>query len=272
MAELYKKPIFDCVHGFIHLTKTEDKIVNSLYFQRLRWIKQLGWSHYIFPGATHTRFAHALGVLFVMDKIVRSLDRGVDDDKLFNLHVRDQSTMFHRKMRLAAMLHDVGKVGIPDAILKKPGGLTDDEFDVIKTHPVIGARLFVDPNSELDTISRDIALCHHERWDGSERGYPGYVDIDSGKPLPGYTQPNGKAQKRAAEAIPIWARIVSIADVYDALSCRRSYKEPWTQDQVFEELQKSSGSQFDPELVDIFVAMREEMQAIRARYPDLHSE
>jgi response regulator RpfG family c-di-GMP phosphodiesterase len=65
---------------------------------------------------------------------------------------------------------------------------------------------------------------------------------------------------------------VSIADVYDALSCRRSYKEPWTQDQVFDELQKSSGSQFDPELVEIFVARREEMQAIRARYPDLHSE
>jgi len=175
-------------------------------------------------------------------------------------------------LRIAAMLHDVGKVGIPDAILKKPGGLTDEEFDVIKTHPVIGARLFIDPNSELDTISRDIALCHHERWDGSERGYPGYVDIDSGAPLPEYLQPNGKPQKRSAEEIPLWARIVSIADVYDALSCHRSYKEPWTQDQVFDELQKSSGSQFDPELVEIFVARREEMQAIRARYPDLHSE
>src|ERR1035438_1507613 len=108
MAEIYKKPIFDCVHGFIHLTKTEDKIVNSLYFQRLRWIKQLGWSHYIFPGATHSRFSHALGVMNVMDQIVRSIGKGVDSDKLFNPHVKDQTTMFHRKLRLAAMLHDIG--------------------------------------------------------------------------------------------------------------------------------------------------------------------
>jgi len=175
-------------------------------------------------------------------------------------------------LRIAAMLHDVGKVGIPDAILKKPSGLTNEEYDVIKTHPVIGARLFYDTSSELDEVSRDIALCHHERWDGSERGYPGFVDIDTGLPLPGYAMESGKAIKRKGNEIPLWARIVSIADVYDALSCRRSYKDPWTQDQVFEELQKSAGSQFDPELVEIFVCMREEMQAIRAKYPDLHSE
>jgi HD-GYP domain-containing protein (c-di-GMP phosphodiesterase class II) len=170
-------------------------------------------------------------------------------------------------LRIAAMLHDVGKVGISDAILKKPGKLTDEEYDVMKTHPVIGAKLFGDPNSELDRMSYDIAMCHHERWDG--RGYPGYVDPADGMPLPDKTGPSGRPLGRAEEESPLWARIVAIADVYDALSSRRSYKEPWTQDDVFAELAKSAGSQFDPELIDIFLSLREEMISIREKYPDL---
>jgi HD superfamily phosphohydrolase len=108
MADTFKKSIFDSIHGFISLTHTEDRIISSPYFQRLRWIKQLGWSHYIYPGATHTRFAHALGVMAVMDKLVKSIGRGVDDDKLFNTKIHDKRTMFHRKLRLAALLHDIG--------------------------------------------------------------------------------------------------------------------------------------------------------------------
>lgn len=108
MADTFKKSIFDSIHGFISLTRTEDRIIASPYFQRLRWIKQLGWSHYIYPGATHTRFAHALGVMSVMDKIVKSIGRGVDDALLFNIKIHDEKTMFHRKLRLAALLHDIG--------------------------------------------------------------------------------------------------------------------------------------------------------------------
>ncbi len=108
MTSRFKKSIFDSIHGFISLTQTEDRIISSPYFQRLRWIKQLGWSHYIYPGATHTRFAHALGVMAVMDKIVKSIGYGVDDAKLFNIKVGDERTMFHRKLRLAALLHDIG--------------------------------------------------------------------------------------------------------------------------------------------------------------------
>src|SRR5258708_32303920 len=108
MADTFKKTIFDSIHGFIAVTQTEDRIISSPYFQRLRWIKQLGWSHYIFPGATHTRFSHALGVMRVMDKILKSLHKNVDEGKLFNPAIRDERTMFHRKMRLAAMLHDIG--------------------------------------------------------------------------------------------------------------------------------------------------------------------
>jgi len=169
-------------------------------------------------------------------------------------------------LRISAMLHDVGKVGIADAILKKPGKLTDEEYDVMKTHPIIGARLFNDATSELDIMSREIALCHHERWDG--RGYPGFIDVANGAPLPEKILPNGKAVGKATEESPLWARIVAIADVFDALSCRRSYKEPWTQENVYEELIRSSGSQFDPELIEVFLSIREEVQSIREKYPD----
>ncbi|MDD4308972.1 MAG: HD domain-containing protein [Candidatus Cloacimonetes bacterium] len=184
-------------------------------------------------------------------------------------HQIAEAELRHNKdlLRIAAMLHDVGKVGISDAILKKPGKLNDEEYDVMKTHPIIGARLFGDPNSELDSMSRVIALSHHERWDG--RGYPGYINPANGEPLPGKQLDNGKAMGMAADEAPLWARIVAIADVYDALSCRRSYKEPWTQENVFEELDRSAGSQFDPELIEIFLAIRDSVQSIREKYPDL---
>ncbi|MCB5271496.1 MAG: HD domain-containing protein [Candidatus Cloacimonetes bacterium] len=179
-----------------------------------------------------------------------------------------ETEMQHNKdlLRVAAMLHDVGKVGIADAILKKPDKLTEEEYDTMKTHPYIGACLFRDSASELDTMSMEIAIGHHERWDG--RGYPGYIDMADGKPLPGKMLPDGKALGKTGEETPLWARIVAIADVYDALSTRRYYKEPWTQDDVFDELKRSSGSHFDPELIEIFVFIRDAVQVIRQKYPD----
>lgn len=173
-------------------------------------------------------------------------------------------------LRVAAMLHDVGKVGIPDSILKKPGKLTDEEFDVIKTHPIIGARLFSDPTSELDRISMEIALRHHERWDG--RGYPGHVDVQSGKPMADKLLPNGRAAGYLEDETPLWARIVAVADVYDALSSRRCYKDKWDQDDVYAEMGKCAGTQFDPEIISILLDLMEEFAAIRTRYPDIHTE
>ncbi|MCB0407914.1 MAG: HD domain-containing protein, partial [Bdellovibrionales bacterium] len=109
MAESeFKKVIFDNIHGYITLNKVESRILETPYYQRLRWIRQLGFSFYIFPGATHTRHAHALGVLHVMHKIIKSIGKATTDTKLFDPNARDEKTTFHRMMRLAAMLHDIG--------------------------------------------------------------------------------------------------------------------------------------------------------------------
>lgn len=99
---------FDPIYGFIELTETENRIIHSPYYQRLRWIKQLGFSHYIFPGAEHTRFAHAMGVMHMADKMLRALDLGVPNEKLYNLKARDKKTIFHKSVRVAALLHDIG--------------------------------------------------------------------------------------------------------------------------------------------------------------------
>ena len=180
----------------------------------------------------------------------------------------NQNEMHHKKdiIRIAAMLHDVGKVAIPDAILKKPGRLDDEERSVMQQHPYLGAKLFTDKQSELDIMSQEIAFCHHERWDG--KGYPGYVDIFSGKALPDYAAENGKAIGKKGEEIPLWARIVAISDVYDALSSKRSYKSAWTQEDVLRELKKSGGTQFDPELTELFLEIIDVIQSIRQKYPD----
>ncbi len=169
-------------------------------------------------------------------------------------------------IRIAAMLHDVGKVAISDTILKKPGKLDDEEFAIMKTHTYEGAKLFGEKQSELDMISEQIALNHHERWDGF--GYPGYIDKATGKPMKDYILPNGKVQGKKDEEIPLWARIVAISDVYDALSSRRVYKAAWSQDEVVQEMLSQAGKQFDPELMEVFGDLIEVLQSIRAKYPD----
>lgn len=103
-----KKVIFDNIHGYITLNRVETRILETLYYQRLRWIRQLGFSFYIFPGATHTRHAHALGVAHVMDRILKGLGIAASEEKFFDPKARDEKTTFHRTMRLAAMLHDIG--------------------------------------------------------------------------------------------------------------------------------------------------------------------
>ena len=165
-------------------------------------------------------------------------------------------------LRMAAMLHDVGKVAISDLILKKPARFTPEEYDIIKTHTLSGAQLFEDSHSELDKMALEIALTHHENWDGS--GYPGYVDIRTNKPSDGRDEIVG----RKKEEIPLWGRIVAIADVYDALRSKRVYKEAWSEDDVLEEMRKMRGIKFDPELIDIFFDVLPSIQTIAEKYAD----
>ncbi|GAB6095767.1 HD domain-containing protein [Desulfatiferula olefinivorans] len=167
-------------------------------------------------------------------------------------------------LRMAAMLHDVGKVAISDLILKKPGRFEPGEFDIMKTHTLHGARLFNLGRSDYEDAARQVALSHHERWDGG--GYPGHVDIDTGEPLSGYRLPDGRARGKKGEEIPFYGRIVALADVYDALCSSRVYKEAWKESDVLDLIAKEAGAQFDPELVEIFFEALDVIRSIQERY------
>ena len=147
-----------------------------------------------------------------------------------------------RNLYLAAPLHDVGKVGIPDGVLLKPGRLDPDEFDLIKTHPAIGKRILGGSASELIRLAAEIAGSHHERWDGS--GYP---------------------EGLAGAAIPLAARIVAVADVFDALTTSRPYKEALSFEAALACIQAESGRHFDPACVAAFCARWPDIQAAGGR-------
>ena len=169
-------------------------------------------------------------------------------------------------LRMAAMLHDVGKVGTSDLILKKPARLTQEEFEVMKQHTLYGARLFGERQSDFDVAAAKVALNHHEKWDGT--GYPGHVDVHTGAPLDGKVGPDGAPQGKQADEIPLFGRIVALTDVFDALSSRRCYKDAWDESQVLETIQKDAGTHFDPELVEIFFSSLKMIRAIQERYQD----
>jgi len=169
-------------------------------------------------------------------------------------------------LRMSAMLHDVGKVGISDLILKKPDRFNQDEYQIMKQHTVLGAQLFQDLQSDFDEAAAQVALNHHERWDGD--GYPGHVDIITGRPIQGRTRPDGIPLGKKESEIPLFGRIVALVDVYDALSSARVYKEAWNESRVLDTIEKEAGAQFDPELVDIFFSSLDMMRAIQKRYID----
>jgi HD-GYP domain-containing protein (c-di-GMP phosphodiesterase class II) len=168
-------------------------------------------------------------------------------------------------LKIAAMLHDVGKVAISDVILKKPARFTPEEFLIMQHHTVYGSGLFVDPQSAIDLIAQEIALTHHENWNGT--GYPGWVDPRTGDPLK--TNDAGKPLGKKEEEIPLTGRIVAIADVFDALCSRRVYKEPWDEDEVLREIYNLSGTKFDPELVDIFFEILPHIKQIQSLNPEV---
>ncbi|MDD2468862.1 MAG: HD domain-containing protein, partial [Desulfobulbus sp.] len=148
-------------------------------------------------------------------------------------------------LEAASPMHDIGKIGIPDAILHKPGRLTPEEYEIIKNHTVIGQHILRVSDRKLFASARTIALQHHERWDGT--GYPCGLQ---------------------GEGINIMARISALADVYDALSLGRVYKPPWPQEKVLQFIQQQRGAMFDPRIVDLFFEHLDELEAIKLRLSD----
>ncbi len=167
---------------------------------------------------------------------------------------------FRDNLRIAARCHDVGKVGVPDGILKKPGKLTEDERNIMKGHTCIGAQIFTPIESDLDEMTRDVCLHHHDWWNGDTSGYPGDVDYMDYEPSTSLIINSRDILK--GEQIPLAARIVAIADVYDALRHARSYKEGWTEEDTFNEIKRNAGLQFDPELVDVFLDIKNRIEEI----------
>ena len=153
-----------------------------------------------------------------------------------------------RTLELAAPMHDTGKIGIPDSILKAPRKLDKKEWEVMKKHVILGFDILSHSDTPVFQMAAEIALYHHEKWDGS--GYPMGV---------------------SGENIPISARIVAIADVFDALTMKRPYKNAWPVDKAVEEIKNGSGSHFDPELVYVFNSNIAEILKIKD-YWDNHSE
>ncbi len=145
----------------------------------------------------------------------------------------------------AAPMHDVGKIGIPDKILLKPGKLDADEWEIMKKHSAYGAEIIGEDSNPLLKMSRTIALSHHERWDGS--GYP---------------------EGLSGEAIPLEARIVAIADVFDALTSMRQYKDAWSVEKAVDHISQSRGAHFDPHLVDLFELVLPQILEVKANYQD----
>jgi cyclic di-GMP phosphodiesterase len=163
-------------------------------------------------------------------------------------HADEVDSEFVRLVYQTSPLHDIGKVGIPDCVLLKPGRLSDHEFDIMKSHTLLGAHtleaaLANYPTARFLQMARDIALSHHERWDG--RGYP---------------------HRLAGKDIPLAARIVAVADVYDALTSKRVYKGSFTHTVAREIILADSGSHFDPDVVEAFVAVESDFLTIRERF------
>ncbi|GAB0057842.1 Cyclic di-GMP phosphodiesterase response regulator RpfG [Candidatus Magnetaquicoccaceae bacterium FCR-1] len=146
-------------------------------------------------------------------------------------------------LQMAAPMHDIGKIGIPDSILKKPGKLNADEWQSMKTHTLIGRDILLESQDPLFQMGALIAHQHHERWDG--QGYPQGIQGD---------------------AISVWARIVSVADVFDALTMKRPYKEEWPVEKAVEVMHKDSGSHFDPKMLELFRGILPEILRIKEAF------
>lgn len=198
---------------------------------------------------------------------VSSYSLEIYDRWAFNHNIPFEEVHKYRDaLKIAAKFHDVGKVGISDIILKKTfPRFTEEERNIMKGHTLIGAQLFDPPESNLDTMCQEIALHHHARWDGGATGYPGNIRLED------FSIKNGivpDASPLKGKEIPLSARIVAVADVFDALSHKRCYKESWSIEDSFAEIQNCSGTHFDPEIVLAFMQVKDRICSIQMAFPD----
>jgi len=184
------------------------------------------------------------------------------DRYAFNHGIPEAEANHYRdSLKIAAMLHDVGKIGISDTILKKPGRFTPEEFNTVKGHTIIGALLFKTKHSPIDVMAYDVAFRHHERWDGA--GYPGKIDLAAVDEVAPVAEPR---EGLKGTEIPLSARIVAVADVYDALSSERVYKQAWNEEAVLQEMREQAGKQFDPEIIDVFFSVLPRIKQIQSAF------
>jgi HD-GYP domain-containing protein (c-di-GMP phosphodiesterase class II) len=202
--------------------------------------------------------AHAMRVAALSTAIYDhwSSKRGVpEEERIHSLNL----------LPLAAMLHDVGKIYVPKSVITKPARLDPKERQIMESHVLAGARMYANPWTPLDEITEKVILDHHERWDG--QGYPGWVDVATGQSLPGRAGEDGRILGKKGEEISIFGRVVAVADVYDALSGWRYYKEPFDQALALQIMEQESGHHFDPEVVESFLSVKSILNKIKNQYP-----
>jgi HD-GYP domain-containing protein (c-di-GMP phosphodiesterase class II) len=199
---------------------------------------------------TETRDSETGGHILRCQNYVRILSRRLAQDLRFAAQLDDETIeLLYR----SAPLHDIGKVGIPDSILLKPARLSEDEYREMKKHTLYGREAIQraeemygkDITGSFLEFGKEIAYCHHEKWDGT--GYP---------------------EGRAGENIPLFARIMALADVYDAMISKRRYKPSFTHEEAVFFIVRSRGSHFDPDVVDAFREVQEEFRRVAEEYPD----
>jgi putative two-component system response regulator len=235
-------------------TEVVNRVVNMLTTRWL-YLKQLDVNHELEEKVA----ARTKALAETTSYVIRSLGRAAEfRDNETGMHVVRMSHFCERLalelghdrqavelLKQASTMHDVGKIGIPDHILLKPGRLDEHEFEVMRTHAAIGAEILGGSDSALLILARTIAETHHEKWDGS--GYP---------------------KGLAGEAIPLEGRIVALCDVFDALTSERPYKKAWPIEEAMAHIQASAGSHFDPALVEVFSAILPDIVALRDLYKE----
>jgi HD-GYP domain-containing protein (c-di-GMP phosphodiesterase class II) len=179
------------------------------------------------------------GLFYTLFSLVVAVDKTDCYTKIHSEHIAEWAPAFAEELKLpadivhaleiAGLLHDVGKIGVPDIILKKPGPLSSEEYDIMKGHVILSERLIQE--LPLQSAVMDAVSCHHERWDGT--GYP---------------------RRRAGDQMPLVGRIMGLVDAYSAMCLDRPYRVGMTHEEIFRQLREGAGQQFDPDLVESFIA------------------